>query len=171
MPCTIGGHEMEIKGEMREQRQWEIDNDVKIYHYSDAFFISANLEYEHEPLLANADSIIELDSLLAISGDPDPLNSENPFEDKTKEFDILLFPNPVGVNEHEVNVQLELEGRQEVQFIISDQNGKYLQQRSAFYEDGLHVEKFDMTGYAAGVYLMLIKFSDQMVTKRIVVVE
>lgn len=171
MPCTIGGHEMDIKGEMREQRQWEIDNDVKIYRNSDAFFISANLKYDPEPLLANADSIIELDSLLAISENPDPLNSENPFEDKTKEFDILLFPNPVGVNEHEVNVQLELEGRQEVQFIISDQNGKYLQQRSSFYEAGLHVEKFDMTGYAAGVYLMLIKFNDQMVTKRIVVVE
>lgn len=171
MPCIIGDYEMDIKGECREQRQWEIDNDVKIYRYSDAFFISANLEYDPEPLLENTDSIIELDSLIAISEDPDPLNSKNPFQDKTKEFDILLFPNPVGVNEHEVNVQLELDNRQEVQFIISDQNGKYLQERSTFYEVGLHVEKFDMTGYAAGVYLMLIKFSDQIITKRIVIVE
>ncbi|MBN2727630.1 MAG: T9SS type A sorting domain-containing protein [Bacteroidales bacterium] len=171
MECSIAGREMNIDGEMREQRQWEIDNDVKIYKYSDAFFVSVKLKYDPETLLANADTIIETDSLLAISENTGTTNNEEPVFEKPQDFDILLFPNPVGVNEHEVNVQLEFEIGQQVQFIITDQNGKYLQQRSTLYEAGMHVEKFDMTGYAAGVYLMLIGFDDMVITKRIVVVE
>ncbi|PLW93641.1 MAG: hypothetical protein C0592_05425 [Marinilabiliales bacterium] len=170
MECSIAGREMNIDGEMREQRQWEIENDVKIYRYSDAFFVSVDLEYIQEPVLAQTDSIVVIDSLISIAEDPKP-NEEDPIIPELPGYDIKLFPNPIGVNQHEVNVQLQIAIRRDVQFIIMDQNGKQLQTRSNFFEAGTHVEKFDMTGYAAGVYLMLIGFDDIVITKRIVVVE
>lgn len=164
MTSEIGKHKLILRGPRRENREWEDEQGIECYKYSDGFLAMADIILYPNDSTMPALQENETDSIAFI----DPV-SPNTRKKNQGEIDVLLYPNPVGVTQDIVNVRLELDKVYTIQWTIHDANGKLLQEKKGNYESGTQYEQFSFAGYSPGIYLMRIYIGDLLLIKKIVV--
>lgn len=80
-------------------------------------------------------------------------------------FSVDLYPNPTDGVFH---VQLSSEHAQDIQFVITDLQGRVIATRRDFAVDGITEATFDLSPYANGVYLLKVIGEGEESIKRIV---